>query len=273
MSRQYYSSRNNPKELRLTGLCQKFVHLYMMLRGKDYFKEETGDSDSTLPEETKHKAALALDFQPYPITEWDERKLTEDNLFDVIEYLYDHVSKPMEMVYMETDSGWNYMDYEGYDKEEGKREYRGYVNAFLNRYRNGYELSRGGQILSIGSHGIQSIISTDLPAFGNENIDLKVQEAILKWRNRHLNIEDRRNAIKDLADVYEWLQKSDLLSSVLNKKDESILFEIVNNFAIRHHNPKQIQNYDKSIWYSWMFHFYLATFHAVSRMINKKQGD
>ena len=29
-------------------------------------------------------------------------------------------------------------------------------------------------------------------------------------------------------------------------------FDIANNFAIRHHDPKQKTNYDQTIWYAWI---------------------
>ena len=55
-------------------------------------------------------------------------------------------------------------------------------------------------------------------------------------------------------------------------RDDKLIFDIVNNFEIRHHNPKQSGNYDKAIWYSWMFHFYLATYHAVVRLLIKEKN-
>jgi len=166
----------------------------------------------------------------------------------------------------------NYYDYDSYDKNTGQEEYRSYVNNFLCRYRNGYELSKDGKILSLGNDGLQNILQADVPVFGDKNIDQKVQDAIIKWRNRRLRLQERREAIRELADVFEWLKKSDQLNKVLSRKDESALFDIANNFAIRHHNPKQRKDYDESIWYSWMFHFYLATFHAVARMIQKNNN-
>jgi len=44
------------------------------------------------------------------------------------------------------------------------------------------------------------------------------------------------------------------------------LFNIANNFSIRHANEKQKNSYDKNIWYSWMFYFYIATIHALLRI-------
>lgn len=245
----------------------------MLFRDKDYFKSEAGITESGVPESTQYKAMLVLDFQPFPIEEWPETNITEDNIFDAIEYLYDHISKPGELVDMTTDTGWNYTDYEGYDKDAGQEEYRSYTNVFLFRYRNGYELAKDGKILSLGTDGLQNILQADVPVLGDQNIDRKVQGAIIKWRNRHLSIQERREAVRELADVFEWLRKSNLLKRVLYRKDESALFDIANNFAIRHHNPKQRQDYDESIWFSWMFHFYLSTYHAVARMIVKMNKD
>lgn len=58
---------------------------------------------------------------------------------------------------------------------------------------------------------------------------------------------------------------------MLDSKDEAAIFELANNFAIRHHNPKQKTNYDQTIWFSWIFHFYLAIYHAAIRLLIKKE--
>ena len=80
-------------------------------------------------------------------------------------------------------------------------------------------------------------------------------------------MDERRDAVRDLADVLEYLRPQ--VKAVLQKKDESALFEIANNFSIRHHNAQQQGDYDKAIWYSWMFYFYLATIHAAVRLIER----
>jgi hypothetical protein len=63
------------------------------------------------------------------------------------------------------------------------------------------------------------------------------------------------------------------IGTVLDGKDESAIFDLANNFAIRHHNPNQKANYDRAIWYSWIFHFYLATYHAAVRLLIKKDKN
>lgn len=264
MTRQYFSDRNSPKPLSLKELYRKLVHLCLYFQNLGYFEFAIGNASDGFTAEFQHKAALALNFNPLPIDQWPNTAVTEDNIFDTIEFFYDHIAKPVN---------WHAIlaCYCDYDVKAGQEEFRNHTNAFLVKYRSGYELTEDGEILALGTDGVGYILKGDVPLVGDEEIDIKVQEAIRKWRNRHLGLEDRRQAIRDLADVFEWLKKSGRLKTVLVKKDESALFDIANNFSIRHHNPKQRQDYDKNIWYSWMFHFYLATYHAVVRMLLKKQ--
>ena len=272
MIRRYYTSRNNPKTLTVEALYWKLQNLYLLFRDKDYFKDKTGITGTYLPDSIKHKAALTLNFQPFPITNWDTDDITEDNIFDVIEFLYDHVSEPGEWVGMTSDTGLNYYDYDSYDDKTGQEEFRNQANIFLSDYKNGYELSDDGMVLAMGSGALMQIFDAEIVPYDEVNVDSKVKEAILKWRNRRLDMTERRQAIRELADVFEWLKKTKKLSKVINRKDESALFEIANNFSIRHHDPSQKRGYDESIWYSWIFHFYLATYHAVIRLLQKHEN-
>ena len=70
-------------------------------------------------------------------------------------------------------------------------------------------------------------------------------------------------------DVLEYLRPQ--IKALLIKQDESDLFNIANNFGIRHHNEFQKTNYDTPIWLSWMFYYYLATIHAILRKIAKSK--
>ena len=243
----------------------------MLFRDKNYFKSKAGITASDIPSTIKHEAAIALSFQPFPITQWKEKETPEDHIFDTLEFLYDYISKPGALVDMVSDTGWNYQDYESYDDEAGRIEFRQKANVFLVDYKSGYELTDEGQILALGTDGLQHILSADLIPYDETNVDSKVREAIKKWRNRQLSLSEKKAAIHELADVFEWLKKTKRLSTVLDGKDQSAIFEIANNFAIRHHEPKQKTNYDQNIWYSWMFHFYLATYHATIRLLVKKE--
>ena len=272
MARRYYSSRTNPKRLAIEQVYRRFEALYLMFRHKGYFKEQAGITQYDFPDVIKHEAVAALGFLPFPDTEWMQQNITEDHVFDAIEFLYDYASKPGEWGPMETDDGYNYADYYSYDQEAGQKEFRHKVNTLLADYKTGFELTKDGRILALGTDGLQHILGAELVPYDEANVDSKVRKAIAKWRNRHLSLSEKKDAIRELADVFEWLKKTKDLSSVLDAKDESAIFDIANNFGIRHHNPKQKNNYDHAIWYSWIFHFYLASYHAAVRLLIKKEG-
>jgi hypothetical protein len=273
MTRRYYSSRNKRDPLTLSKLYWKVQNLFYFFQERDYFKEKTRitkDGDD-IPASIMHEAAISLAFQPFPIDKWKASELTEDHIFDTLEFLFDHVSKPGEMVDMVTDTNWNYRDYGDYDDAAGQSEFREQANAFLCDYGEGFELTKDGTVLALGSGGMRQILIAEIEPYDEKNVDSKVRNAILKWRNRHLSLAEKKEAIREMADVFEWLKKTKRLDRVLDRKDESAIFDIANNFAIRHHNPQQKTNYDKVIWYAWMFHFYLATYHATIRLLLKEE--
>ena len=192
---------------------------------------------------------------------WD---YSEDDLFSVMEFVFDHVSKPLKG----TMHQWNEcgMHWETFDGPAGQAEYRASVNVLLARYGDGYELSLGGQVAELGPAGSESLLTTKLPV-EDSKINDRVASAISKFRRRQSTVEDRRDAVRDLADVLEYLRPQ--LKAVLTKKDDGALFTIANEFGIRHHNARQSTDYDTAIWLSWMFYFYLSTIHASVRFIEK----
>ncbi|MCJ7484689.1 MAG: hypothetical protein MUQ25_00785 [Candidatus Aminicenantes bacterium] len=271
LPRRYYSSRTKPRSLTLEELYSKLQNLYLLFRDRDYFKARSGITQYNLPDAITREAAIALTFQPFPIEGWSREDIAEDKIFDVFEFLYDRISKPEGWAWHTSDSGHNFEDYVGYDDEKGQEEFRKKVNAFLIDYKNGFELTEDGDVLASGEDGLQHILGADIIPYDEANVDSRVRNAIAKWRKRHLLISEKREAIHELADVFEWLKKTKRLGAVLDKKDESAIFDIANNFAIRHHNPRQKTEYDPAIWFSWMFHFYLATYHAVIRLLLREE--
>jgi hypothetical protein len=201
---------------------------------------------------------------------WDKcLDYSEDDLFDIIEFLYDYVSKPIDGYYHSfNDCGWHYQQF---NRDAGREEFRFEINSILRDYGDGYELSNEGEILVRGKYGLNLIFQADIPSNNPDNVEARVRVAITKFRWYRSTLEDRRDAVRDLADVLEYLRPK--LKSVLTKQDESDLFNIANNFGIRHHNDKQKMDYDKAIWHSWMFYHYLATIHAVLRLIEKHEQN
>lgn len=194
---------------------------------------------------------------------------SEDDIFDVIEFLYDHISKPLEGFYHSYgECGWHY---QSFDTELGREEYRREINEILQDYKDGFVLSENGEILALAEKGLENLFHANLPTHDPGNVEVRVNAAILKFRRYKSSIEERRDAIRDLADVLEFLRPK--LKTVITKSDESDLFNIANNFGIRHHNETQKTDYEKAIWYSWIFYYYLATIHAALRLIKKQEDE
>jgi len=276
--RPYYSIRTGrraDKHLALVDLplLRRLVcDVYKIFEAKDYFQEafgyycvDEGYVPGNLGWDVEVQVSLSLrKMDLWPIEDRCS-EYSEDDLFDVIEFLFDCVSKPIDGYYHSFNNcGWHYSEF---DQETGQGEFRAEINELLRDYENGYEISREGEILALAEPGLDHLYQADLPDYDPENVEKRVNAAVLKFRRYRSAIEDRRDAIRDLADVLEFLRPK--LKQVLTSRDESDLFNIANNFGIRHHREGQKTNYDKSIWYSWMFYYYLATIHASLRLIKK----
>jgi hypothetical protein len=90
-----------------------------------------------------------------------------------------------------------------------------------------------------------------------------VEQAIRQFRSRHSSPDDRRQAVRELADVVEFLRPR--IKEAFTRRSEDALFGLANKFGIRHHNDRQETDYEQAIWLSWMFHIQLATIHAAVR--------
>jgi hypothetical protein len=92
---------------------------------------------------------------------------------------------------------------------------------------------------------------------------------VSKFLRHRSSEEDRRDAVKSLADVLEFLRPK--LKRVL-KGDEADLFNIANNYGLRHHNRLQKRDYEANIWLPCIFYVFLATIHAAVRSLKRQEG-
>lgn len=118
--------------------------------------------------------------------------------------------------------------------------------------------------------GFEPIFGADVP-LDDTNVVSRIDSAVLAYRRHGATAEQRRQAVRDLADVLEYLRPQ--VATFLTRKDEGDLFNIANNFGLRHHNDRQKTGYDAALWLSWMFYFYLATIHVVLRKMKHGESD
>jgi hypothetical protein len=147
--RQYYTSRMEMRKLDAAGLYQKLKHFYLYFRDRDYFKEKLGITTENLPARTKNKAAMALKFQIFPLESWQPEDIAEEKIFDAI---YDHASQPGELYDILTSYCGVCQDYDGYDTEAGREEFRREMNGILVDYGEGFVLDESGEILPLSGN-------------------------------------------------------------------------------------------------------------------------
>jgi len=279
--RTYYSARTARNALKpkldLESFARLFGDLYKYLSREGYFHQILGFQcfdgvyqefkyePGLLGSEEMVMAHIALKLCKDGLWPIEEAYVnySEEDLFDVIEFLYDSVSKPLSWGYAHSGCA----HYNKFDSPAGKKEFRTRINDILRYYGNGYELADNGEILSFPEHGLEPLLIEDAPKSESATVQAKIDTAIIKFRRRSATSADKRDAVRTLADVFEFLR--DDVKRILVSKDEGDLFNIANNFSIRHHNDQQRTDYDEAIWLDWMFYYYLSTLQAMLKMLKK----
>jgi hypothetical protein len=192
------------------------------------------------------------------------RRYDESTFFSVVEFIYDYVSKTVPKRGAKP----------SFEKEPAQRMYLKRVNEILNlrtihmiedgvRRKIVYELSDDGEIREKAQEGFEKLIE-EMPETGDpENIDEKIHYAKSRFLRYGATLEEKKDAVRTLGDVLEFLRKSDIR---MPKSDDSDLRNILNNFSIRHHNKEQKGEYTKSVWYEYMFYLFLTSINVLLKM-------
>jgi len=263
----------NAKGFPLDKIREMFLSVHEELRRDGYFDEFLGSycvDDGFIPGKV---ASPHMDIvvrvrkdNLWPIAERGAY-YSEDDLFDMVEYLFAVVSKPLTGDYHSySDCG---MHWKTFNKRQGEEHFRAKINGILDLYEKRFELSKDGEILHKPDRGFEQIFEASAP-ISDEKVLSRVDAAVLRYRRHGATPDDRRQAVRDLADVLEYLRPQ--IKTHLSRKDESDLFNIANNFGIRHHNSGQKTDYDASLWLSWIFYLYLSTIHLVLRKVAKSKS-
>jgi hypothetical protein len=145
------------------------------------------------------------------------------------------------------------------------KRYRAELNKVLSMGDPPYRLNDQGLLVERGPAEFQKLLRAPVPP-GTEHdlVTSKIEAAVSRFERRGATAVDRRDAVRDLADVLEAL-RSEIKESMLSA-DEKALHHVANGFSIRHHNREQRGDYNKPVWLQWAFYVYLATIHAVLRI-------
>jgi len=272
MTHRYYSQRKgtNPNQngLSLPDTIDLFVRVFEQMQTDGYFHEafgfecvDAGHVDGKVPDVELEMLLTIRKKGLWPV-QVSAKKYSEDDFFDVLEFLFQHVSKPIDGTHHNWDNCG--MHWETFNQVQGQAVFRGKMNAVLEHYAKPFELSAEGEVLHKPEAGFEPIFDADIPS-KDSNVVGRINAATIRYRRHGATIDDRRQAVRDLADVLEYLRPK--VQALLTSADDKDLFNIANNFGVRHHNDKQKTAYDASLWLSWMFYFYLSTIHVLLRKI------
>jgi hypothetical protein len=159
----------------------------------------------------------------------------DNELFDLTEYFHRHISQGVEER-ASPSCNFSYCGcwtYEDFDPAPAQALFRLRMNRALMNYRGGFRINESGRIERTADEGLDQLIDVALPA-KDPDIARRVAGAIALYRNRGRTEEDLRFAVRELFDVLEKLRPE--LKEEMLKGDEGALFNIANNFTIRHLN-------------------------------------
>lgn len=240
---------------------------------RDYFQQafgyecvDAGSVDGELDDPAAHFYRLTgrEDVWPYEI---HGHTYDIDVLVEVIEALYDLVSKPVSGRHHDfNDCGWHY---DTFDPEAGRQEFRARLNETLRLGEPSLRLEENGEVVLRHSEELERLLNASVPPSAEaELVGAKVADARRLFRSRHSDIGDRRRAVRELVDVLEAI-RADVRTELMSG-DERDLFNIANNFAIRHNNSSQKRDYDE-LWLGYLFQLFLSNIHLVLRLREREK--
>jgi hypothetical protein len=273
--RPYWSERQlskRPGTVSLAGTVREFVRAVDELDRRGYF-EKAFDKDCVDDPADHERPSRLLEGEIGVPDLWPlsvDRLMNDQDLFcDVIEALHDLAARPRgRFNHNYGGCGWHYR---AFSCETGQAVYRWRVNQILNRSDLGLRVADEsedcGRLVAVTDPArmelAASMAARSDPATGDV-----VRHAIALYRARSASQHDKRSASVALAGVLE--ERRALLKSELMSKDEGALFQIANQFAIRHRRDDQRPNYDPA-FLDWLFWWYLATIELTDRILEQRQ--
>lgn len=230
-----------------------------------------GDDDQVQPDEALNTvvsnrlgARPGDRFWPLDPQAWDG-----DTFFSLVEIFHDLVARPRSRWYHSfSHCGWHYSNFV---VDPAQILYRWTVNRLLARHVIPLQLAKTGEdygrLVHNPADGRDALLAAALDQPASIEQD-KVAHAVALFRSRQASVEDRRSACVALAGVLE--ARRHLLKQELLPKDEGALFQIANQFAIRHHRADQHAEYDEA-YLDWIYWWYLATVELSNRLIARNQ--
>jgi hypothetical protein len=273
----YWSERQRSKRpgvVSLAGTIREFVRVVDDLDRRGYFEEAfdkdcvDGPADLERPSRLIAREIGVADLWPLSA----DRLMEDRDLFcDVIEVLHDFAARPRaRTMHGYGGCGWHYS---AFSFEAGQVVYRWRVNRVLDRSDLGLRLADEGEDagrLVAATDPARTELAVAMAGRTDAGTGDVVRHAIALYRSRSASEHDKRSATVALAGVLE--ERRALLKAELMSKDEGALFQIANQFAIRHRRDDQRPDYDAA-FLDWVFWWYLATVELTDRILAREEAS
>jgi hypothetical protein len=187
---------------------------------------------------------------------------SRDRLLDLLELLYrDVVSTPI---------GPRDAKVIGYAQGNGQQRFKAAVNPVLARVTPPLEMDESGEIVNTLEEPFRRLVEQPLrDEAPKREVGDRVEAAIKHFRRRGATADNRRAAVKELVDVLEYLRPD--AEEHLMSEDEGALFQLANNFAIRHNKRETRRDFDEPAFLAWAFYVYLATIRLMLELRGRRR--
>jgi len=197
---------------------------------------------------------------PLRYQDWDS-----DTFYGLIEVVHDLVARPRHREQHSFDGCSGH--YSNFAQTPAQVLFRWEVDQLLDRYGVGLRLAAGGEDMGrlVRAAGddrdklVEQALQTPNPSDRNA-----VRHAIALFRSRGVDRENKRSAVLALHRVFE--DRRPLIKTELMRKDEGALFQIANEFDLRHSGERQRPDYEDA-YLDWIFWWYLATVELTDRIV------
>lgn len=285
-SKQYWNTRRSPNRtpepLTRAEVRAEWIRRTADLQRTGYFArvaprecvdgEQREDPDRVIAGEILKRAHVRTG---WPLT--IEGTLPADEFYTIVEVVHDLIARPRSRFEHTYDNcGWHYSDHSA---TTGQALYRAMVNDLFERGQLDVRFAESGEdlgrLVTTTMDGRADLMNRAVErsvARKNQYADdgQEVQHAIAQFRDRAATRVDKRNACVTLAGVLE--RRRNLIKAELLSKDEGALFQIANQFAIRHQRADQKNDYADD-YLDWIFWFYLATIELTDRIGESRSGS
>ncbi len=196
--------------------------------------------------------------------------LTKEELLGVVEVLYDIVAKGDKSTgrpHNYGGCGWHYRDFE---KAPAQQWFRDEVKQLLECYDEGFELDESGRVQLLAPEHIAALLKSPLPPTASAERRARVDNAVRDFRNGRATWEQRLQQVNQLASVAENLRDQ---AKHHVRKDEVTLFQVFNEFGVRHLKSHEKIDYDRPVFLTYMFYCALATIHLCEQLLARSSNQ